>query len=314
MCPEPGPPPHVFAHNVVCKNTHVDWDGLRVFLAVARAGRISVAARKLGVEHTTVSRRLAGLEAALGAPLFHRTAAGYLPTPFGQEILPTAENIERAAEGIGLRARESTGRISGRVRLAVAPEFASHWLVPHLPAFRARHPELDLQILVGTRQRDLSRGEAELAVQSPRPRQSGLVAVRIGRATTVLYASKHLVRGPRMRIESAEDLRDIPLLTFTAQFHLLQEAVWFQPVLASARVVLETNSTHALLAAARASLGIAVLPRFVGRTDDTLVAVSAPVAEQDVWLVTHPEFRRDPRVRVAADFLKRVATGALGLS
>jgi DNA-binding transcriptional LysR family regulator len=298
----------------MCKNTHVDWDGLRVFLAVARAGRISVAARKLGVEHTTVSRRLAGLEAALGAPLFHRTAAGYLPTPFGQEILPTAETIERAAEGIGLRARESTGQMSGRVRLAVAPEFASHWLVPHLVAFRARHPELDLQILVGTRQRDLSRGEAELAVQSPRPRQSGLVAVRIGRATTVLYASKNLVRGSRMRIERAEDLRDIPLLTFTAQFQLLQEAAWFQAILASARVVLETNSTHALLAAAHASLGVAVLPRFVGRTDETLVAVSAPVAERDVWLITHPEFRRDPRVRVAADFLKRVATGPLGLS
>jgi len=298
----------------MCKNTRVDWDGLRVFLAVARAGRISVAARKLGVEHTTVSRRLAALEAAIGAPLFHRTAAGYLPTPHGQEILPTAENIERCADGIGLRARESTGRVSGRVRLAVAPEFASHWFVPHLPGFRSRHPELDLQILVGTRQRDLSRGEAELAVQSPRPRQSSLVAVRIGRATTVLYASKNLLRGSRIRIERPEDLRDIPLLTYTAHFQLLQEAAWFQPVLASARVALETNSTHALLAAAHASLGIAVLPRFVGRTDEALVAVSAPVAEQDVWLVTHPEFRRDPRVRVAADFLKRVATGPLGLA
>jgi DNA-binding transcriptional LysR family regulator len=307
-------PPHVFAHNAVCKNTHVDWDGLRVFLAVARAGRISVAARKLGVEHTTVSRRLAGLEAALGAPLFHRTAAGYLLTPFGQETLPTAESIERAADGIHLRARESTGRIAGRVRLALAPEFASHWLVPQLAAFRARHPDLDLQILVGTRQRDLSRGEAELAVQSPRPRQSGLVAVRIGRATTMLYASKNLLRGSRMRIERADDLRDMPLLTFTANFQLLQEAAWFQPVLTSARVALESNSTHALLAAAHASLGIAVLPRFVGRTDETLVAVSAPVAEQDVWLVTHPEFRRDPRVRVAADFLKRAATGPAGIA
>jgi DNA-binding transcriptional LysR family regulator len=297
----------------LCKNTQVDWDGLRVFLAVARAGRISVAARKLGVEHTTVSRRLAALESALGAPLFHRTAAGYLPTPLGQELLPTAETIERAAEGIGVRARASTGRISGRVRLAVAPEFASHWLVPHLPAFRARYPELDVQILVGTRQRDLSRGEAELAVQSPRPRQAGLVAARIGRTTTVLYAAKTLLRGTRMRVERPEDMLDIPLLAFTGQFQMLQGAAWFQPVLTSTRVVLETNSTHALLAAANASLGIAVLPRFVGRTEDALVAVSAPVAEQDVWLVTHPEFRRDPRVRVAADFLKRVAAGPQGL-
>jgi DNA-binding transcriptional LysR family regulator len=308
-----GAPLLEFAHNAMCKNTDVDWDGLRVFLAVARTGRISAAARKLGVEHTSVSRRLAALETALGAPLFHRTAAGYLPTPLGQEILPTAESIERAAEGIGVCARESTGRIAGRVRVAVAPEFASHWLVPQLPAFRVTNPDLDLQILVGTRQRDLSRGEAELAVQSPRPRQTGLLAVRIGRATMLLYASKTLLRGGRMRIERADDVRDIPLLAFTAHFHLLQEAAWFQPVLESARVVLETNSTHALLAAAHAALGIAVLPRFVARADEALVAVSAPVAEQDVWLVTHPEFRRDPRVRAAADFLKRVASGPSGL-
>ena len=130
----------------------------------------------------------------------------------------------------------------------------------------------------------------------------------------LLYASRSLAKGSRLRIERAEDLRDIPLLTFTTHFQLLQEAPWFQPILASARVVLETNSTHALLAAAHASLGVAVLPRFVGRIDETLIAVSAPVAEQDVWLVTHPEFRRDPRVRAAADFLKRAATGPSGLA
>ena len=116
-----------------------------------------------------------------------------------------------------------------------------------------------------------------------------------------------------MRVERPEDMRDVPLLAFTGQFQLLQGAAWFQPVLTSTRVVLETNSTHALLAAANSSLGIAVLPRFVARAEDALVAVSAPVAEQDVWLVTHPEFRRDPRVRVAADFLKRVAAGPQGL-
>jgi DNA-binding transcriptional LysR family regulator len=298
----------------------VDWDGLQVFLAIARAGRISAAARRLGVEHTTVSRRLAALENDLGVPLFYRTTTGYLLTSHGQNVLANAETMERAAIAVGARAREGRGGIAGRVRLAMAPEFASHWLAPRLTAFRALHPQIELQILVGTRQRDLSRGEAELAIQSPRPRPQGLVAVRIARTTTVLYASKALYASTapagekRLRVNSVDTLRDLPLLAYTSPFQMLQEAKWFQPILASATIVLETNSTHALLAAARAGAGVAVLPRFVARGHDDLVAVSDNVAEHDVWLITHPEFRRDPKVRSTAEFLKRIAADPNGLA
>jgi DNA-binding transcriptional LysR family regulator len=89
---------------------------------------------------------------------------------------------------------------------------------------------------------------------------------------------------------------------------MLQDAKWFLPILDSARIALESNSTHALLAAARAGAGVAVLPRFVARCHDDLAAVSDDVASQDVWLITHPDFRRDPKVRATADFLKRAAS------
>ena len=290
----------------------MDWDGLQVLLAVARAGRISAAARRLQVQHTTVSRRLAALEAELGVPLFYRTSRGYLLTPHGENVMGSAEAMEREAIAVAARAREGSGAVAGLVRLAVAPEFASHWLVPHLPSFEAEHPGLRLQVLVGTRERDLSRGEAELAVQSPRPRQQGLVAVRLGRATAALYVSKAFRGGRRLRIRDPEDAAGLPLLVYTAAFQMLQEARWFQPVLETATIVLETNSTHALLAAVRAQAGVAVLPRFVARWHDDLIEVSEPVAEHDVWLITHPEFRRDPKVRATADFLKRASAGANG--
>jgi DNA-binding transcriptional LysR family regulator len=290
----------------------MDWDGLQVFLAVARAGRISAAARRLQVEHTTVSRRLAALETELGVPLFYRTTRGYLLTPHGENVLSNAEAMEREAVAVAARAREGSGAVAGLVRLAVAPEFASHWIAPQLAAFKKMHPDIELQILVGTRQRDLSRGEAELAVQSPHPRQQGVVAVRLARATAALYASRSFLAGKRLRIQEPADAAGLPLLVYTSAFQLLQDARWFQPILESADVVLETNSTHALLAAARADAGIAVIPRFVARWHDDLVEVSEQVAEQDVWLITHPEFRRDPKVRVTADFLKRIA-GAGGI-
>jgi len=291
----------------------MDWDGLQVFLAVARAGRISAAARRLHVEHTTVSRRLSALERELGVLLFYRTTKGYLLTPHGENVLSNAEAMEHQAVAVAARAREGSGAVAGLVRLALAPEFASHWLAPHVAAFKKKHPQIQLQILVGTRQRDLSRGEAELAVQSPHPRQQGVVAVRLARATAALYASKTFLAGKRLRIHDAVDAEGLPLLVYTSAFQLLQDARWFQPILESADVLLETNSTHALLASARANAGVAVLPRFVARWHDDLVEVSEQVAEQDVWLITHPEFRRDPKVRATADFLKRVASGTGGI-
>ena len=291
----------------------VDWDGLQVFLAVARGGRVSAAARRLGVEHTTVARRIATLEKTLGVPLFYRTTRGYLLTPQGQNVVSTAEAMERSALEVEARARENTGALAGRVRVAMPPEYGSHWLAPKLATFRALHPQIELQILVGTRQRDLSRGEAELAIQPPRPTQTGMVAVRLGRVAVGLYASRSLIADRRVRIRKLADMRDLLLLAYTSPFQVLQEARWFQPILASATMGLESNSTHALLAAARAGAGVAVLPRFVAREHDELVAVSDDVAAHDLLLITHPEVRRDPKVRATADFLKRLASEPPGL-
>jgi len=291
----------------------MDWDALQVFLTVARTGRISAAAKRLGVEHTTVSRRLSALEADLGVPLFYRTTTGYLLTAHGQNVLSNAEVMEHAALAVAARAREGSGAVGGRVRIAIPPEMASHWLAPQLKSFHAKHPQIELQILVGTRQRDLTRGEAELAVQSPNPRQQGLIGVRIGRGRLALYASTDLV-GKELWIDSLGGFPDMPLLAYTPAFHLLQAEKWFQPILAAANFALRTNSTHALLAAARAGVGIAVLPRLVARGEGKLIAVSDDVAAPEVWLITHPEFRRDPKVRATADFLKRIAGGPGGLT
>jgi DNA-binding transcriptional LysR family regulator len=292
---------------------NVDWDGMQVFLAVARAGRISTAARRLNVEHTTVSRRLAALEEDLGVPLFYRTASGYVLTPNGHNVLSSAEAMEGAALAVAARARENTSAIAGRVRLALPPEFASHWLASKLRTFRSEQPHIELQVLVGTRQRNLTRGEAELAIQSPMPRQQGLIATRIARTTTALYGVKSLIGSARLRITGPESLRGLPLLTYTSAFDMLQEARWFQSLRESAAVAMTTNSTHALLAAARAGAGVAVLPTFVARHHNDLIALSENLAEHDVWLITHPEFRRDPKVRATADFLKRIASGPDGL-
>jgi DNA-binding transcriptional LysR family regulator len=278
----------------------VDWDDLRIFLAVARAGRVAAAARSLGVEHSTAARRIAKLEADLGTAMFYRTAGGYQLTEAGARAQALAEDIEARAVDLKGRIRSEAGSLSGRVRIALLDELASAWLAPTLPAFRARYPELALEVVVGIPPMDLSRGEAELAIRTPRPRQHGLAAVKLGRVTTGLYAARK-----RRRVIVDASSRGLDLLVYVPAWHALQSAAWFQPVLASSRVVLATNSSHVLAAAARADAGIAVLPRFMA--DRSLTPVSDDLVAHDQWLVMHPEFRRDPKVRAVAAFLREIA-------
>jgi DNA-binding transcriptional LysR family regulator len=292
---------------------NVDWDGFRVFLAVARAGQVSAASKSLGVDHTTVSRRLAAFEQELGTPLFYRTIGAYRLTPQGESALAQAETMERAAFRVREHIDEMAKSLVGRVRLAMLDEYASLWLGPKLPDFRRRYPGIEVELLVGIQQLDLSRGEADLAVRTPRPRQSGLSAVRLGRATVGLYASKSLSAAKHLVVEDLPSLRGLPLLVYTPPHHALQAAAWFQPILTGASIALVTNSTHTLLSAARASLGVAVIPRFAARVYADLVPVSRDLAEGEMWLVSHPDFRRDPKVRALAEFLRQAAFGPDGI-
>ena len=290
----------------------MDWDGFRVFLAVARAGQVSAAAKRLGVDQTTVSRRLAAFEQDLGAPLFYRTIGPYRLTQHGETVLSNAEAMEQAALTAHARTQETAGNLAGRVRLAMLDEFASHWLAARLPEFRTQYPAIEVELVVGIPPLDLSRGEADLAIRTPRPKQAGLAAVRLGAGTTALYASKALIGKRRLFIHDMASARGLSFLVYPPQYHPLQGWPWFQPVLAQAKIALVTNSTHALLGAARASLGIAVLPTFMGRAYDDLVRVSDVLFVGEHWLVLHPEFRRDPKVRALAEFLKRAAVGPGG--
>lgn len=287
----------------------LDWDDLRYFLAIARHGRLAAAARALGVEHTTVGRRLNALEAAIGVPLFHRTAAGHLLTRMGERVLVEAEAMERAAQALSETSSSAADRIEGRVRVAMIESFAVTWLAPHLPQLRARHPLLHLEVLTAAKQLDLSRGEAELAVRTPRPAQRELAAVRLGSSGFTLYAvSTVAARLPDGHLDGEPpDLGEQPLLVYSPDVAFLQKATWFRHLLARSRIGLSTNSTLALLAAARCGLGVAVLPEFVARHEPQLLRVTKrEVSRHEAWLVTHPDFRRDPLVRAAADFLKTI--------
>ncbi|WP_426954512.1 LysR family transcriptional regulator [Muricoccus radiodurans] len=275
-----------------------DWDRLRVVLALRRGGTFSAAARALGVDHTTMARRLEGFERDLGAPLFERGPAGFAPTPLGEEVLAAAERMEGEVTGLLRRLDGAAGGLTGVVRLTTTPHLAAALFAPALGGFLRDHPGLRMELVGDARSLDLSRREADLAVRLSRPEALGLVARRLGEVAFALYAA---AGDPR-------PFEAIPVLAYedSSGSALLQR--YLASLVPPERMVLRTNTMAALHEAARAGLGAAVLSCLVAEADPALRRVPAPRAmpAMPLWLLYHEDLRRSPRVRAAVAFVDAV--------
>jgi len=275
----------------------MDWGDLEVFVALARSGSLSEAARQLKVEHSTVARRIAALEGALGVRLFDRMPRGYVLTAEGEEVVGLAEEISERVVAFQRRAQGSGGGLTGSVRLSAPPTFASHFLAPRLVRFRALHPGILLELVGDSRAADLSRREADLAVRLSRPRDGTLVVRKLGAMSFGLYGARARGRraasGPREYLGYDEALGDVP------------QQRWLRSLAGERPLVFRANDLTSLHHAARAGMGLAVLPRFLGDADRALarVSVRGESVRRELWLLVHEDLRRSPRVRALMDFL-----------
>jgi DNA-binding transcriptional LysR family regulator len=281
----------------------VSWDDLRFFLAVARAGTLTDAARVLGVSGPTVGRRIAALETALGAKLFVRRATGYTPTDAGADLLAHAEGLEASMTALVRGVSGRAGKLSGTVRLATFDTLAEHVLVPALGRLRRAHPGIDLEIVTATRPVGLTRREADLAIRLVRPEQPGLVVRRVGAVGFSVYHAKTAARAP---VTPARFAR-MDWIGWIDELSGLPPARWLAREAKGARVVLRANTAGAQLAAAKAGIGAAVLPCFVGDAEPVLRRlVAEPVLAEDLYLVQIPELLEAARVRAVTEFLVRL--------
>lgn len=275
---------------------------MRYFLAVARAGSLSAAARALGVEHSTVARRVAGLETRVGLRLFDRLPRSWLLTPEGEALLPPAERLESEAHAFG-RAASAATAARGVVRLSAPPTLASHVLLPGLAARAQRWRGIALDLIGEVRTANLFRREADIALRLARPEEPGLSARLVGKLPYGLYAA------PAWRRRAArswcflgyrEPLDQVP------QQRALAEIAGDRPF------VLRSNDLPSLHRACRAGLGIAMLPAFLADEDAGLVPIphAATPVLRELWLAVHPDVRRSPRVRRMVDLLVEVTQEA----
>jgi len=280
-----------------------DWNDWRHFLAVARAGSTLVAARELRVSQTTVARRVAALEEALGLPLFERRPAGYALTAAGEALVAQAEAIEQAALATEQLALASGREAAGTVRFTSEDIFVTALLAPHIADFQERFPAIRLEFDSSPGVRDLASGEADVALRSTKKEQPAGI---VGRALcdddwtlycSRAYAARHGV--PR----SVTELRQHALIGGGGG-HLAQEyGEWIDAAGLNDRVTMQQGSATGLLSAVRTGLGIGVLPAVIADADpDLLQCAPPPDHGRQLWLLTHERVRHSPPVRAVIDF------------
>lgn len=288
------------------RTTGLDWEDLRYFLALAGHGSLSATARALRVNHATVARRVASLEATLGRVLFERRADGYALTAEGRAVLDEARAMEQAAFAV-LRRLDGGTALSGPVRLTTTPGLADGFLVRRLGGLRERHPGIDLEVSAELRVMSLSRREADIALRLGRPKDSDLVGRRVARLAFGFYASPAY----RARLEGGEG--PPVLIGYDADgADPVPEAAWLAARFPQARLGFRGNGQTARAEAARAGLGVALLPRYVAAADPGLVpvALADPPPARELWLLVRPDFTRVPRVRAVADHLAELFSEA----
>ncbi|MCU0701222.1 MAG: LysR family transcriptional regulator [Myxococcaceae bacterium] len=277
----------------------MNWDDLRFVGAVASHGSLLKAAKALGVQHTTVGRRVEAAERALGVRLFVRTSAGLVLTAEGQRLVAPLEQVEEAVNALERRAVAGRDELTGNVRVTAPETFGAAWLAPRLAVLARRHPGLAIDLNPTGEVLSLDRRQAELAVRFFRSTQKDLVVRRVGTVAHGLYAARsHLARQP---FRSVKELAQRPLLSTSPG---APETAWLERLSGNARPAFVSTLSLALLEAARAGAGIAVLPRYLGDAHPELMHLPMPdEPSEPVWLTVHRDLRTTPRVRAVLEFL-----------
>jgi len=283
------------------------WDDLRIFLAAARSRTVSDAARKLGIDATTVSRRLDRLSGDLKSSLFESNSAGLVLSSHGQKLLVQAETVEHA---IGVATGTLTGersRLKGLVRISMSEGLATWIVARNMPSFRELHPEISLELVTTNGFLNPSKREADLAITLARPARGHLIASKLSDYRLGLFASKDYAQKYEIP-QSGEALSQHPIIGYAPDFIYSDELRYLAEIGSKLETSLSSSSINVQHAMIHASSGIGVLPLFIGLRDPDLVRVLEDSAEitRSFWMVVHQDSRRIARVAAVVDWLKDV--------
>ena len=283
----------------------MDWDNLRFFLELARTGTLAGAARRLGVEHTTVSRRIQALEKQMGATLFAREAGGHRLAEAGRHLLPSVEAMEAAVLGVERAAPTPGGGPSGLVRVGATEGFGTLILAPHLACLTQKHPQLSIDLLALPRMLHLSRREADIIISLERPTRGSVIVVRLTDYVLHLYGQRdYLARA--FPIIQREDLCHHAFISYVDDLLFTKELQFLDALHQPERFAFRSTSITAQYEAVRAGAGLAVLPAFLADRDPLLQRVLPQQARftRTFWMSMPAESKYLARMQAVWGFLK----------
>lgn len=273
----------------------MNWDDLRFLVTLGREGTLAAAARRLGVDQTTVARRLRALEERLGTPLFERGDGLWRPTAVGGRVLERAGRIEEDVAGITRLAEAGAAAVGGVVRITAVSALIGEWLVPRLPGLYARHPQLCVDLVATNDNLNVARREADIAIRMARPASGDFLIRKLADVGFALYGA---ARG------------DLPVragdwVAYNEDLDHTPEMRRLQAMLGDGRIRLRCNSLRGLVHAVAGGIAHGLLPCFVADADPRLVRLSGPepVLSRESWMLIHPDARPLARVAAMADWL-----------
>jgi len=282
----------------------LDWDLLQSFLAVARSGTLTGAARRLGIDHSTLSRRLTLLEHGLGTQLFERSQSGYTLTQQGELLLSRSESIESAVLSIQSDIGQSGSRVSGSVRIGAPDGFGTSVLAPGFGRLTAAHPNLDIDLVATPRSFSLSRREADIVIGLSRPVHGRLYTRMLTEYELGVYgAAANAERWAHFR--GAPDLAGQPFISYIDDLIFAPELDYIHSIHKDITPHIRSSNLLGQLQATVAGAGLCVLPCFLADGDSRLVRILPRDIRltRSFWMVIHADMIKLARIRVTAEFI-----------
>lgn len=275
----------------------INWDDIRYCLAVINEGSVTAAARKLGVNHATVSRRISGLEAVLGAPLFDRSTSGWLITPMGEAVLSSAEQISEHVFSIQRTVQADRQELSGKLRVTAVDVCIQRILMPGLKAFSERYPDIKIELIASENTFNLAGHEADIAFRITNEPPPNVVGTKIAKFAYAIYGSKALYQ------RYLKDKQGISGISWMGDGHTAPD--WMQKTFPGMPVRFRVNSLVIAYDLVAQGLGFSLLPCGLGDADPKLTRIDSDYIEPslDFWLLSHIDLRTTARIRIFRDFM-----------
>lgn len=290
------------------KNDQLNWDDLKIILAICRNGSLSGAARALGTSHSTVFRQINAIEKRFATRFFNRLPHGYEMTEAGEAVLRSAASIEDEILELSRTLLGRDLRLQGSIRLT-APEGICHYLLsPHLASFHAQHPQIQLDLLVTSNPLELSRREADLAIRVTNKPPQNCIGQKVCEYRAAMYASKtFLARSKHIAIHEYD------LLMSNDGIDWLAPSIWKNKP--KPNIVFTSDSILPIVNAAIEGIGAAILPCFIGDQESKLQRITTPLPDlrSDIWLLVHADLRQTARVKTLMAHLHQALSAQRGL-